>query len=274
MKKRITTLLLNALLMVGVLISILPFYWMIVMATRNTNEVLTYPPNLTLGTQLWTHIQMVFESTEFISSFGNTVFVSVLRVILVLFFDTLAGFAFAKFRFRGKQILFTIMMATMMIPGQLTLVPSYSIMDKLGWINSYKALVIPGMANAFGIFWIRQYTEDAIPDSLIESAYLDGASNFRVYFSIGLPIIRPAMAFLGIYTFMGTWNDYMWPLIVLNDQSKYTLMLELAQLKGLHVVDYSLVMTGTLLATLPLILVFLLGSKQLIAGLTAGAVKD
>ncbi|WP_438763764.1 carbohydrate ABC transporter permease [Enterococcus sp. AZ194] len=244
------------------------------MATRNTNEVLTFPPNLVPGGELLGHIKTVFETTNFVGAFKNTTLLAVTNTTLILFFDSLAGFAFAKYKFRGKKLLFSILMATMMIPGQLTLVPSYSIMDKLGWINSYKALIIPGMANAFGIFWIKQYAEDAIPDSLIESAYIDGASNFRIYRSIVLPILRPSLAFLGIYTFMGTWNDYMWPLIVLNDQSKFTLMLELAQLKGLYSVDYSLVMAGTLLATIPLLVIFLFGSKQLIAGLTAGAVKD
>jgi cellobiose transport system permease protein len=160
-----------------------------------------------------------------------------------------------------------------MIPGQMLLVPQFIIIKELDWLGSYKALIIPGMATAFGIFWIRQYAL-AIHDELLEAATIDGSSKFGLYWRVALPILRPALAFLGITTFMGVWEDYLWPLIVLTDTSKFTLMLALQQLKSVHTGDYAMVMTGTLLATLPLILFFLVVSRQFIAGIMDGAVKS
>ncbi|HEM3629408.1 TPA: carbohydrate ABC transporter permease [Streptococcus suis] len=261
-------------LAIGLFLSVFPFYWMFIMSSKQNSEIYKIPPDLSLGTELFKNIQTVFEKTSFFNSILNTLFVALTSTILILFFDSLAGFAFAKLKFKGKAFLFTFLLGTMMIPGQLNIIPSFYLMDKLGWVGSYKALIIPGMANAFGIFWIKQYCIDAIPDSLIESAKLDGCSSFKVYYKIALPIMRPALAFLALYSFMGAWNDYMWPLIILNDESKYTLMLALTQLQGIYKVNYPLVITGTLLATIPLLVMFVLFSKQLISGITAGAVKQ
>jgi cellobiose transport system permease protein len=161
----------------------------------------------------------------------------------------------------------------MMIPAQMLLVPQFIIIKELGWLGSYKALIIPGMASAFGIFWIRQYAL-AIHDDLLEAGRIDGCTKFGLYWRIALPILRPALAFLAISTFMGVWEDYLWPLIVLTDTSKFTLMLTLQQLKSVHTGDYSMVMTGTLLATIPVIAFFLLVSRQFIAGIMEGAVKS
>ncbi|MGT2950859.1 sugar ABC transporter permease [Streptococcus cuniculi] len=259
---------------IGVVLSIFPFYWMLVMGSKQNKEIYQIPPNLLLGSELFHNIETVFRETSFFHSVLNTLFIAITSTILILFFDSLAGFSFAKLKFKGKGFLFTFLLGTMMIPGQLNIIPSFYLMDKLGWVGSYKALIIPGMANAFGIFWIKQYCTDAIPDSLIESAKLDGCSTFKVYFKIALPIMKPALAFLALYSFMGSWNDYVWPLIILNDESKYTLMLALTQLKGLYTVNYPLVITGTLLATIPLLIVFVIFSRQLIAGITEGAVKQ
>lgn len=258
----------------GVILSLFPFYWMFVMASKPNSEIYKTPPSLTLGNELFKNIHTVFTQTTFFHSVLNTLFIAITSTCLILFFDSLAGFAFGKLKFKGKAFLFTFLMGTMMIPGQLNIIPSFYLMDKIGWVGSYKALIIPGMANAFGIFWIRSYCTDAIPDSLLESAKLDGSSIFRTYRSIALPIMKPALAFLALYSFMGSWNDYMWPLIILNDEKKYTLMLALTQLKGLFTTNYPLVITGALLATLPLLLIFVLFSKQLIAGITDGAVKE
>lgn len=274
MSRHIGRWLVRLVLFAAVVFSIFPFYWMFVMASRPNSEIYQTPPQLTLGNQLWPHIQKVISETNFFGAMWNTVFIAVTSTILILFFDSLAGFAFAKLNFFGKSFLFTFLIGTMMIPGQLNIIPSFYLMDKLNWVGSYKALIIPGMANAFGIFWIRQYCRDSIPDSLLEAAKLDGCSLFRSYWSVALPIMRPALAFLALYSFMGSWNDYMWPLIILNDENKYTLMLALTQLKGIFTVDYPLVITGALLATLPLLVLFAFFSRQLIAGITEGAVKE
>ncbi|MEG0292889.1 carbohydrate ABC transporter permease [Enterococcus sp.] len=274
MNNKLSIWTIRLILVMGVIFSLFPFYWMLVMSSQDMSALYSVPPVLVFGSNLFEHIKIVFEQTSFIRSFFNSLFIATTSTILILFFDSLAGFSFAKLKFKGKNILFVFLLGTMMIPGQLNIIPQFLMMDKIGWIGSYKALIIPSMANAFGIFWIKQYAEDAIPDSILESARMDGCSTFRIYWNIALPILKPAMAFLAIYSFMGSWNDYMWPLIVLNDEAKYTLMLALTQLQGVYYTDYTLVITGSLLATIPLLVVFSLFSKQMMAGLTAGAVKE
>lgn len=261
------------LMILGVIVSLFPFYWMLILASKENREVFQVPPSFTLGNELINNITMVFEETSFFRSFLNTLFVATTQTILILFFATLAGFAFAKLRFKGKAIFFGIIIGTLMIPGQLNIIPQFFLMDRIGWVGSFKALIIPGLVNAFGIFWIKQYCEEGIPDSLLESARIDGATTFQMLYKIVVPIIRPALAFLALYSFMGAWNDYMWPLIILNDESKYTLQLALTQLQGLYTTNYPLVITGALLSIIPIVVIFVIFSKQLIAGLTEGAVK-
>lgn len=268
------SIILHALLIFGLLLSLFPFFWMIVMATNDTSAVYTVPPTFTFGSELMNNISEVFASTNFLNSFKNTVFVTVVATFFKLFFASLAGFVFAKYDFRGKNFLFFFLLATMMIPSQLSLVPNFIVMDTLGWLGDFKALIIPDLASAFGIFLIRQYSEEAIHNDLMDAGVMDGCNNFRLYWHIALPIMRPMLAFFGMVTFMGVWQDYLWPLIVMTNPEKYTLMIELAQLKSLYSIDYALVMTGSLLATLPLIIVFLLFSKQFIAGIADGAVKS
>ncbi len=268
------TLGLHFLLMVGVFISVFPFYWLTVMATNQTSDILRFPPRLVFGTELLTNIQNVLDNVDFFQSFLNTLFVTVVSALCVLFFCSLAGFTFAKFDFPGKNWLFGLLLVTLMIPSQLSFIPSYILITKIGWVGTYKALIVPGIANAFGIFWIRQFSQESINDSLLDAGRLDGCNYFRLYWNIALPILRPALAFLGIFSFIGVWNDYLWPLIVLNDPVKYTLQVTLSQLNGIYDTDYGMIMAGTLLATLPLIIMFLFVSRQFISGIAAGAVKD
>jgi len=265
---------LHLLLLIGVFISIFPFYWLAVMSTNKTSDILRFPPKLTFGSELMTNVNNVLTNVDFYQSFLNTIFVSTVSAVGVLFFCSLAGFTFAKFQFPGRDWLFAGLLITMMIPSQLSFVPSFIIISKIGWVGTYKALIVPGLANAFGIFWVRQYAQDAIHDNLLDAGRLDGCNNFRLYWNIGLPILRPALAFLGIFSFIGVWNDYLWPLVVLNDPVKYTLQVTLSQLNGIYATDYGMVMAGTLMATLPLIILFIFISRQFISGIAAGAVKD
>lgn len=275
MKKfNISSIIVRGVLLLGVLFSAFPFYWMIVTASRTTSEIYSIPPKFTLGNDLLNNITTVFETTNFFQSFLNTLFIAVVSTMLILFFDSLAGYTFAKLKFKGSNVLFVMLLSTMMIPGLLNIIPQFIMMDYFGWVGSYKALIIPGMVNAFGIFWIKQYAEGAIPDSLLEAARIDGCTSFGIYWRIALPILKPSLAFLGLYSFMGAWNDYMWPLIILNDPEKFTLMLELTQLQGLYFTNYPLVITGTLLATIPILIIFFIFGKQLMGGITEGAIKE
>jgi cellobiose transport system permease protein len=265
---------LHTVLLIGVAVSVFPFYWLTVMATNTTSDIYRFPPKLTFGGELLNNIGNVISHIDFFGSFFNTVFVAVVHTLLVLFFCSLAGFAFAKFEFPGKKMLFTLLLMTMMIPHQLSLIPSFMIMQKLGWVGTYKALIVPGMASAFGIFWIRQYAGGAVHDELLSAGRIDGCGLFRLYWNIALPVLKPALAFLGIFSFIGVWNDYLWPLVILTNPAKYTLQVTLSQLNGIYNTDYAMVMAGTLMATLPLLVMFLLVSRQFISDIAAGAIKD
>lgn len=268
------SILLHLGLIAGLILSIFPFYWLLVMATRTTSEIYSFPPKLWFGPQLFDNIARVLSSIDFFGAFWNTLFVASACTLLVLFFDSLAGFTFAKFNFPGKKWLFVMLLATMMVPAQLSLVPSFVIMAEFGWVGTYKALIIPGMVNAFGIFWIRQYAQESVPSELLDAGKIDGCGFFRLYWNISLPILRPALSFLAAFTFIGVWNDYLWPLIILNDENKFTLQVALSSLNGIYTTDYAMVIAGTLLAVIPLIVMFLFISKQFISDIAAGAIKS
>jgi cellobiose transport system permease protein len=268
------SILLHIGLIAGLILSIFPFYWLLVMATRTTSDIYSFPPKLWFGPHLLDNVSRVLSSIDFFGAFWNTLFVASACTLLVLFFDSLAGFTFAKFQFPGKKWLFVLLLATMMAPAQLSLVPSFVIMAEFGWVGTYKALIIPGMVNAFGIFWIRQYAQESVPSELLDAGKIDGCGFFRLYWNISLPILRPALSFLAAFTFIGVWNDYLWPLIILNDENKFTLQVALSSLNGIYTTDYSMVIAGTLLAVIPLIVMFLFISKQFISDIAAGAIKS
>ncbi|GCE08642.1 carbohydrate ABC transporter permease [Dictyobacter aurantiacus] len=263
----------HIILLVFLVASIFPFYWMIVMSTNTTSDIYRIPPKVIFGDQLWINISHVLQNINFITNFGNTLLIAVSVTVLVLFFCSLAGFTFAKFEFPGKKVLFVILLVTMIIPSAGSLVASFVIMADLGWIGTFLPLIIPSMVTAFGIFWMRQYSLSAIQSDLIDAGRLDGCSHLRLYWNVALPTLRPALGFLGVITFINAWNDYLWPLIVLNDPKTYTLQIALAQLNGVYSTDYSMVMAGTLMSTVPLIIIFFIGARQFIANISAGALK-
>jgi cellobiose transport system permease protein len=260
-------------LIIGALITLFPYYWLVVMASNTTADIYSAPPKLIVGGRLFANIGQVFSRVDFFGSLLSTLIVAVVTTALVLFFDSLAAFTFAKYRFPGSNVLFGILLATFVVPTQLAAIPQFIIMAHLGWVGDLKALIIPAAANAFGIFWMRQYAKGSIPDELLEAARMDGCGFFRTYLSVGLPVLRPGLAFLGIFTFVNVWNDFLWPLVVLIDSHHVTLQVALSQLNGLYVTDYSVVMAGTLVAIVPLIIVFLFGARHFIRNIAAGALK-
>lgn len=272
-KKIVGIVVTQAVVIFGVLLSIFPFYWLVVMSTNTTAEIFGFPPKLTFGSHLFQNIANVFANVDLLQALANTLFVSLSCAVLVMFFDSLAAFTFAKYKFPLQKPLFALLLVTFMIPAQLSLVPNFVIMAHIGWVGSLQALIIPGAANAFGIFLLRQLAVGAIPDELIESARMDGAGFFRTYWTIAIPMLRGGLAFLGIFTFIGAWNDYVWPLIVLVNPQRQTLQVALSQLNSVYGTDYGMVMAGALMSVLPLIGVFLIGSRHFIANIAAGAVK-
>lgn len=265
---------LHAVLWVGVVVFLFPFYWFVVMATNTARDVSRFPPKLTPGGEFLTNVRHVFDAVDLVGAMRNTVIVAVSVTVLVLFFDSLAAFTFAKFDFPGRRVLFGLLLVLFMLPMQLAYIPEFVIMVKLGWVGTLKALIVPAAANAFGIFWMRQYITGAVPDELLDAALLDGCGFLRQYWHVALPTIRPGLAFLGIYTFVGAWNDYVWPLIVMVDPQKVTLQVALSQLNiGHGRTDYAMVMAGAFLAVLPLLVVFGLFARNFVADATKGAVR-
>ena len=221
-------------LTVMALISVFPFWWMIVASTRRSETILTTPPPLLPGSDLLTNYNELFQQINFWRAMFNSLFVGGVGTVLVLFFCSLGGYAFSKFQFPGKNKLFATMLATMMIPGILGIIPSFMLMRWLHWLNTYLPLLIPGAANAFGIFWMRQYIDSSIPNDLMDAARIDGAHEFRIYWNVILPVITPALAALAIMTFMGKWNEFFFPLIILKDPAKFTLPVALASLQSIY----------------------------------------
>jgi cellobiose transport system permease protein len=264
---------LHGVLAFGALVCLFPFYWLLVMSSNRTSDTLTSPPVMVPGGELLTNVAEVFDRVDFFGSIVNTLIVAVSVAVLVLFFDSLAAFAFAKFQFPFRNVLFAILLGTFMLPMQLAVIPQYITMINLGWVGQLQALIIPAAANAFGIFWLRQYISAAVPDELLDACTIDGGGFFRQYVTVCLPLIRPGLGFLGIFTFIASWNDYLWPLVVLNDPNRITLQVAMAQLNRAYGFEYGLVMAGALITTLPLVIVFLLGARQFIGDIARGAVK-
>ncbi|MFB1081728.1 carbohydrate ABC transporter permease [Jeotgalibacillus sp. JSM ZJ347] len=273
-KKQPGRFVLYGLLIFAGLVSLFPFYWMFVMATQPNHVINQTPPALLPGPELVTNFTNVLGQIDFFGAMMNSLIVSVAVTAGSLFLCSLAGFAFAKLKFKGRDVLFVLILITMMIPPQLGLIPTYYIISQLGWLSDLKAIIVPGLINAFGIFWMRQYIKEAVPDELIEAARIDGCSIFRVYWNIVTPAILPAFATLGIIVFMNVWNDFLWPLVVLQDQSSHTLQVALRALNDSYSRDYGMILSGTFWATVPLIIVFLLFNKAFISSLTQGAVKS
>ena len=266
-------LLFHVVLLLGVIASLFPFYWLIVMATGTTSDIYAYPPRLIPGGHLLDNLNTVQDAVNLPLAFLNTVVVSVLTTGLTLFFASLAGFTFAKFSFPGRNVLFVVLLLTMALPAQLGVVPSFVIMSRLQWVGTLQALIVPGIAGAFGIFWMRQFALGSIPQDLVDAGRVDGCNYWQLYTNVALPLLRPALAFLGIFTFITSWNDYVWPLIVLVNPDVMTIQVALSQLNGVYNTDYAAVMAGTLVSTVPLIVIFILGSRQFIGNIAAGALK-
>ncbi|MCU1528663.1 MAG: sugar transporter permease [Frondihabitans sp.] len=263
----------HACLIVGVLLSLFPFYWLLVMSTSSNAQIFGYPPQMIFSHHLFENIRSVFTNINMLQALLNTVIVSSATALLVMFFDSLAAFAFAKFDFPFRRGLFVVMLATFLVPGSLSLVPSFVLMSKLGWVGGLQALIIPGAANAFGIFLLRQFATSSIPDELIDAARVDGAGFFRTWWSVAVPMLRGGLAFLGIFTFITSWNDYVWPLIVLIDPKRQTLQVALSTLTSVNSTDYGAIMAGAVISVFPLIGVFIIGSRHFIANIAAGALK-
>lgn len=253
-------------------LAIFPLYWTVVAASRSNVDIAKTPPPLTPGGNLFSNIGKALDQVDMFRALLNSVVVSGSIALGTVFFCTLAGFAFAKLRFRGSSVLLVIVLGTMMVPSQLGVVPLFILMAKLHWVNHLQAVILPTLVSAFGVVFMRQYLIQALPTELLEAALIDGASTFRIFRSIVLPAARPAMAVLGLLTFLMAWNDFFWPIIALSSQNP-TVQVALNSLGSGYVPDRSVILAGTLVGTLPVLVVFALLGKQIVGGIMEGAVK-
>ncbi len=258
-----------------VLISIamvVPLLWMFSSAFKPKAEIFTYPPTLVAENPNIHNFFTLFEQRPFGTNLWNSFFIAASSTILALFFCSLAAFGFAKYQFPAREFLFLFLIGTLIIPFHTTMVPLYVLYRKIGWIDKFWGLIFPGMANAFGIFFMRQYLIK-IPDDFLDSARIDGCSEFKIFLYIILPVARPALTGLGIIFFMGSWNNFLWPLVILKTPKTYTALVALTHLVSGLRTPYHLIMAGSVLIVVPLIVFFVTIQKQFIAGITSGAIK-
>jgi multiple sugar transport system permease protein len=259
-------------LIVGAALTLTPLLWMVSASFMPAGQANTFPPPILPKEPTLEHYRALFTRLEVGRYFLNSAFLATTVTIISLLVNSMAGYAFAKLRFRGREPLFRALLSGLVIPVQVAMLPLFLLLKEMGLVNTYGGIIAPAMAGIFGIFLIRQYAL-AIPNDLLDAARVDGASEFRIYWSVVLPLCRPILVTLGIFTFLGVWNDFMWPLIVLTDDDMYTLPVALANLVGEHVQDTELMMAGSVLTVLPVLLLFLALQRYYIEGIMMGSVK-
>ena len=272
MRRPLAEVLVNALLLGGATMTVWPLLWMVSVSLMSPGEASTFPPPLLPGRptvanyhELFAHVGM---GRYLLNSTVLTITVTVVSVSL----NVAAGYAFAKLRFAARDRIFKVLLGALVIPAQVAMVPLFLMLKHLGLVNTYGGVIVPAMASIFGIFLVRQYAL-SVPDDLLEAARLDGANELRIFRSVIVPVLRPIVVTLALFTSLGTWNDFMWPLIVLSDSERYTLPVALASLSREHVQDNELMMAGAVLTTLPVLLVFLALQRYYVQGITMGSVR-
>jgi multiple sugar transport system permease protein len=273
MNKRTASILLHAGLILLALISFIPIFWMVSASFMKPGEASAVPLRFLPAHPTFEHYIALTERMHIIRYFINSLVIASAVTALSLLFNSMAGYAFAKFRFPGRDKLFRLLLSGLVIPAQVTMLPLFLMLKSMGLVNTYAGAVIPGLASIFGIFLIRQFA-GSIPDSLIEAARMDGAGDFKVYYAVILPLCRPILFTLALFTFMGTWNDFMWPLIIMTDNMNYTLPVAIANLKGEHLLDLELMMAGSVITILPVLVLFLMFQRHYVRGIMVGGVKE
>ena len=270
--RTIGSVILTVLLFVVALITIVPFLWMFISSFSPNSEIVKINGGLFPTPSTLDNYVSIQENFNFLRLFGNSVFVATVKTVIIIYTSALLGFVFAKMRFFGRDFLFAIVMSTMMIPWAVTIIPQYEMMVSFGWLDSYKALIIPGLVSGFGIFLFRQ-SISGISDELIEAARLDGASDTRIFHSLILPLSHNTIAALAIFTFLWNWEDYLWPFLMITDESKQLLAVGLKAFNGQYGTDYGGLFAATSLAIVPVIIVYMVFQKQFIAGIATGSSK-
>ncbi len=273
MKRRLAAWAVNGGLALFALATAFPLLWMLSASFMVRGEAMSLPPPLLPSAPTLAHYRDLFSRLDLERALANTLLLSVAITAISLTCNAAAGYAFAKLRFRGRDRLFAVLVATLVVPPQVTVLPLFLEVRSLGLVNSYGGVIVAGIATVFGIFLVRQFAL-AIPDDLLDAARVDGASELRIFATVVLPLLRPILLTLGVFTFLSAWNDFMWPLIVLTDESKYTLPVAIANLSGEHVQDTELMMAGAVVTVAPAVLLFLALQRHYVRGILMGGVKE
>ena len=262
------TVALHVVLSIGAFIMAFPFVWMVLTSLKDFSQAFLIPPKWLPDPFVWENYPRSLEALPFGQAYFNSFYISTTVVILSLLTASMAAYAFAKIDFPFRESIFVLFLATLMVPYQVTIIPLYLIMGKIGWVDTHWALIVPpALFNAFGVFMLRQFIR-SIPKELEEAAIIDGASRWTVYWRVILPLVVPALAALGIFVFLGSWNSFFHPLIFLNSTEKFTVPLLLNQFRGQYTVDWALLMAGSAIAVIPVLMVYVLGQRQIIEGVT------
>lgn len=260
-------------LIIGALLMLGPFYFMFVFATQSKTDIFSVPPPLFFGDHFLENMKILMAKIPFWTNLGWSLYVGLMSTALTLLFCSMAGFAFAVYEFRYKKWLFGLVMGTMLVPSFLGMIPTFLIMDALSWIDQPRALYLPGAAPAMGIFLMRQYIASAIPKELIEAARMDHCGEFRIYWSVVVPLLGPAFGTLGLIAFIASWNNFIGPLVVMRSVEMYTFPIALRSVQSPVDTEWGALMAGSAIAVIPLLIIFVFSSRRLIEGLTAGAVR-
>jgi alpha-1,4-digalacturonate transport system permease protein len=259
-------------LVIGALVVAFPLYWMFATAVRPKKEIFSGGFDLVPSTLVWSNFSDAWNKLPWDQFYINSIAIAAIAVPITVFINLLAGYTFAKYKFPGRDILFLLMISTLMIPIQVIMVPEFLIVAKLGWVNTWWGVLVPRAAEAFGLFMVRQFMV-SIPDELIEAARLDGAGEFTIFRRVVLPLSWPVIAVLSIFTFMWRWNDFAWPLVVLQEQSAYTVPLGLSLMQGQYFTDWTGLMSMSLLSIIPMMLVFIFFQRYFIQGIASTGLK-
>lgn len=271
-KSKLTNFIVYAVLTIGALSMAIPYLWMVITSIKPIDEIQSYPPSFYVHHPTFAAYKELFSLLPMGHYLLNSLFVATIVTLCNVFFCSLAGYAFAKHRFFGRDKIFFVLLSSIMIPYQVNLIPGFIIVKNLGWLNSFYSLIIPNMAMAFGVFLCRQYIM-SIPSDLLDAAKIDGCSEFKIYRLIILPLIKPALATLAIFTFLSQWNSFVWPLIVIHTSSMRTVPLALSVLNSQFGANFSMMMAGATVVTLPVLIVFLSLQKYIIEGITMTGLK-
>ncbi|MFC4809587.1 carbohydrate ABC transporter permease [Paenibacillus sp. GCM10023250] len=270
---RISTLALHLVLILGACVMALPFVWMVLSALKDLSQVFIVPPKWIPSPFVWSNFKDSLTALPFGRAYFNSFYINVIVVVSQLLTCSMAAYAFAKIRFPMREPLFLMFLATMMVPGQVTIIPLYLIMKNIGWLDSHLSIIIPSaLLNAFGVFLLRQFFK-GIPKEMEEAAIVDGANRWTIYLRIMLPLIKPALSALGIFTFLGMWNNFFNPLIFLNSPDRFTVPMMLNLYRGMYATDWTLMMAGASIALIPVLIVYIIGQRYIIEGVTLSGIK-